>query len=192
MPGTNQKLQIGQPLEGGFFAGYLNSNGALFAIVAAPKSLEASGGWGERGVLIDGADSFHDGASNTAAMAAAGCKIAAQAQSDGWYIPSRDELELLYRAFKPTADENYKYRSGDNPSSSPAGYPYTEALPAQTSVVDFKDDEQEAFKDTWYWSSTQYSAYYAWIQTFVDGYQVNYGKSYEGRVRPVRRIQIIQ
>lgn len=192
MPGTNQNLQIGQPLEGGFFAGYLNSNGALFAIVAAPKSLEISGAWGERGVLIEGADSFHDGAANTAAMAAAGCKIATQTQSDGWYIPSRDELELLYRAFKPTTEENYGWRSGDNPSSSPAGYPYTESLPAQTSVADFKDDEPEAFEDAWYWSSTQYSAYYAWIQHFDGGYQDGHDKDYEGRVRPVRRIQIIQ
>lgn len=192
MPGTNQNLQIGQLLEGGFFAGYINSNGALFAIVAAPKSLEISGVWGERGALIEGADSFHDGAANTAAMAAAGCKIATQVQSGGWYIPSRDELELLYRAFKPTTEENYTYRSGDNPSSSPAGYPYTEALPAQTSVADFKGDEPEAFEDAWYWSSSQYSACNAWIQDFDDGNQYCNGKGYEGRVRPVRRIQVIQ
>ena len=192
MPGTNQNLQIGQPLEGGFFAGYINSTGALFAIVAAPKSLEISGVWGERGVLIEGADSFHDGAENTAAMAAAGCKIATQAQSDGWYIPSRDELELLYRAFKPTTEENYTYRNGDNPSSSPVGYPYTESLPAQTSVANFKGDEPEAFEDAWYWSSTQYSAGGAWFQNFDDGGQYDYVKGTEGRVRPVRRIQIIQ
>lgn len=192
MPGTNQNLQIGQPLEGGFFAGYINSNGALFAIVAAPKSLEISGVWGERGALIEGADSFHDGAANTAAMAAAGCKIATQVQSGGWYIPSRDELELLYRAFKPTTEENYKSRDGDNPSSSPVGYPYTEGLPAQTAVADFKKGESEVFEDAWYWSSTQYSATSAWIQNFDDGSQLSYDKTSEGHVRPVRRIQIIQ
>ncbi len=192
MPGTNQNLQIGQPLEGGFFAGYINSNGALFAIVAAPKSLEISGVWGERGVLIEGADSFHDGAANTAAMAAAGCKIATQAQSDGWHIPSRDELELLYRAFKPTAEENYKWRSGDNPSSSPAGYAYTETVPPQTAVADFKDGNAESFKDAWYWSSTQFSAISAWGQGFDGGGQYDGNKNNEGRVRPVRRIQIIQ
>src|SRR6218665_1546553 len=34
----------------------------------------------------------------------------------------------------------------------------------------------ELFASGWYWSSTQYSAHYAWGQYFVDGYQGNYDK----------------
>ena len=46
------------------------------------------------------------------------------------------------------------------------------------------------FEPRWYWSSTQYSAGYAWGQYFGDGDQYLYGKAYEGRVRAVRRFLI--
>ena len=45
-------------------------------------------------------------------------------------------------------------------------------------------------KDTWYWSSTQRSAYHAFLMHFVAGSQGYYGKGYELRVRPVRRLFI--
>ncbi|WP_375591568.1 DUF1566 domain-containing protein [Chitiniphilus eburneus] len=45
----------------------------------------------------------------------------------------------------------------------------------------------ELFEPAWYWSSTQFPAYSAWFQDFVDGYQ-NYGhKGIEYRARAVRR-----
>jgi hypothetical protein len=40
----------------------------------------------------------------------------------------------------------------------------------------------------WYWTSTQYSDDYAWNQDFDSGYQGSSDKSYEGRVRAVRRL----
>lgn len=45
-------------------------------------------------------------------------------------------------------------------------------------------------KDDWYWSSTQDSAHYAWMQYFDDGYQGWSHECHEYRVRPVRRIQL--
>ena len=45
-------------------------------------------------------------------------------------------------------------------------------------------------KSTWYWSSTQRSADYAFSMTFDDGSQISLDKSYELRVRPVRRLFI--
>lgn len=45
-------------------------------------------------------------------------------------------------------------------------------------------------KDTWYWSSSQRSAYSAFGMTFDDGLQLNYAKYDELRVRPVRRFFI--
>jgi len=39
----------------------------------------------------------------------------------------------------------------------------------------------------WHWTSTQYSDVYAWCQYFNDGNQDSGSKSYEGRVRAVRR-----
>lgn len=48
----------------------------------------------------------------------------------------------------------------------------------------------ELFESTWYWTSSQSSALYAWIQYFDGGSQYYTGKGYEGRVRPVRLIPI--
>lgn len=192
MSEINHPYKIGQALEGGFFTGFFVSNGVTYALVTAPKALEIEGAWGEYGTLIEGADSFHDGFANTKEMAAAGCEIATKVIEVGFYIPSRDELEMQYRAFKPTSDENYVHRHGDNPSRLPPGYPYTETSPAKTALDAFKECGEEAFDGTWYWSSTQCSASNAWSQYFDDGYQDDFVKYDEGRVRPVRRIQIVQ
>ena len=47
------------------------------------------------------------------------------------------------------------------------------------------------FESDWHWSSTQYSANYAWYQYFGGGYQDDYGgKGAELRCRAVRRLVI--
>ena len=43
----------------------------------------------------------------------------------------------------------------------------------------------ELIKDTWYWSSTEYSATGAWSLSFCNGYFGGNGKTNEGSVRPV-------
>ncbi len=44
----------------------------------------------------------------------------------------------------------------------------------------------DPFEDEWYWSSTEFSAAFAWILHFGTGYQFNIAKaSYRKRVRPV-------
>ena len=48
----------------------------------------------------------------------------------------------------------------------------------------------ESFEKDWYISSTQRSAYTAFYMYFVDGNQHDFAKSYELRVRPVRRLPI--
>lgn len=45
-------------------------------------------------------------------------------------------------------------------------------------------------RDGWYWSSTQYSRYYAWCQAFEYGHSYANGKDDEFRARPVRSIQL--
>ncbi|AOY00130.1 DUF1566 domain-containing protein [Jeongeupia sp. USM3] len=187
----------GTPFEGGFFAGRIRVGAAEYALIVAPKAEgELEGAWGKRGERVDGADNWNDGHANTLAMAAAGSKIAKQALAltingfADWHIPSRDELELIYRHLKPTTDDNYTYRSGENPSALPPTHAYTETSPAQTSAEAFRNDGAEAMEEAWYWSSTQYSPYTAWYQYFDDGDQNNVGKDSEGRVRVVRKFLI--
>jgi len=45
--------------------------------------------------------------------------------------------------------------------------------------------------DLWYWTSTQYSRYYAWLQTFRHGHTFTYDKSWSGgAARFVRRCSL--
>ncbi|HBP6186255.1 DUF1566 domain-containing protein [Pseudomonas aeruginosa] len=52
--------------------------------------------------------------------------------------------------------------------------------------------ELSGFSDRWYWSSTQSSAYHAFNTYFNDGYTDFYAKNTALRVRPVRKILILQ
>jgi hypothetical protein len=190
---------VTEPFAGGFLAGRIRVGDQVFALVVAPKE----GGehddvaWSGSTKSVDGATSFFDGRANTEAMAAAGSETAKWALGltlggfSDWYLPSRDELEILYRAFKPTKGENYCWR-GDNPSSVPVGYAYSPDSPAQTRHKAFRAGKAEAFETTWYWSSTQCAgdAECAWVQIFDDGYQAYDRKSSDARARVVRRVAI--
>ena len=48
--------------------------------------------------------------------------------------------------------------------------------------------KSDQLEEGWYWSSTQYSADYAFFTLFPYGGQLINLKDYEGRVRPVRRL----
>lgn len=189
----------GTPFAGGFYAGKIKVGDDTFALIVAPKAAgHTRKAWGEYGKTIEGARSYNDGMANTIAMAEAGSALAQWARElnidghDDWYIPSRDELEVCYRHLKPTAEENYCYfRSGDNPSSVPVGYPYTEESPQQTCHrTEFQEGGEEAFYDSWHWASTQYSAYDAWLQGFAGGHQGGYHKDVEYSARAVRRFKV--
>ena len=189
---------IGTAMPGGFFAGAFMLNGQRRAIIVSPKQF----GEFEDSVWIDdyqdvpGAKSFNDGLVNTKAMAEAGSEIAKQALAtviDGlndYYIPSQDEKEIVYRAFKPTTETNSQWgRSGINVSAEVATFPYSEDAPVQTQLDAFKEGGAEALEAKAYWTSTQHAAYShdAWYQHFYDGYQsLSLTKSSELGVRLVR------
>lgn len=186
---------IGQPYGGGFFSGITRDpdTGKRYLNITAGAEHELKGAWGEYGEKIEGADSFTNSRTNTEAMAASGSELAKQvlALSIGgftdWAIPARDVQELQYRHFKPTTETNWAgRRDGDNPNSEPVGLLYTDESPAHTSVEVFREGGTEAFQDTWYWSSSQRSAYVAFNMYFDDGDQSYDVKHGELRVRPVR------
>jgi len=190
--------EIGQAYGGGFFSGVIVQEGKRYMLITAGREHEFEGEWGEYGTKIEGADSFTDGRANTEAMAAAGSELAQQVLAlaiggyNDWAIPARDQQELQYRNLKPTSRENYCWnRDGDNPNSQPIGLLYTPESPTKTTVGAFREGGSEAFQPTWYWSSSQRSAYIAFYMYFDDGSQYGGAKNVELRVRPVRSELII-
>lgn len=191
-------LQLGAPFEGGFYGGDIRIRDAVFAIVTAPKAEgETRGAWLGKYTDVPGARSCFDSMANTIAMAEAGSEIAKKALAcsiggkTDWCIGARDVVEVLYRNKKPGTWKNLcSFRDGDNASSVPVGYPYTEDSPAQTSVAAFQKSGAEAFEEDWYWSSTQYSEDSAFFQNFDYGLQSGDGKKFEGLVRFVRRLPV--
>lgn len=188
-------LAIGEAYGGGFFSGITRDpeTGKRYLNINAGAAHELVGEWGKYGEKVEGADSFTDSRGNTEAMAAAGSELAQKVLVldiggfTDWAIPARDVQELQYRHFKPTTETNWQYgRSGDNPNSEPIGLLHTEDSPSQTSIEAFREGGTEAFRDTWYWSSSQRSAFDAFYMDFDDGSQYSYGKLDVLRVRPVR------
>lgn len=133
-----------------------------------------------------------------------------------WYLPSRDELELCYRAFKPTTGSNnvanakslstldYKVFGalddkstvqGINTNSSPVGVAYTTTVPARTTVASFYSGAAEAFVTTagpsyYYWTSSDFNNVQAWMIVFnadAFGNEFAVAKANPRTVRAVRR-----
>ncbi|QLG89833.1 DUF1566 domain-containing protein [Chitinibacter bivalviorum] len=187
-------------MGGGFYAGRIMIDGKAFALIASPKAEgETEKEWISDYQDVPGAKSYNDGLANTIAMAEAGSELAQWARDlriadhDDWYIPSQDELEIIYRNLKPTARENSQYgRAGINVSAIEPTRPYTPELPAQTQAEAFQEGGDEAFETEWYWTSTQHASdsNYAWIQYLDNGNQTNYFKTNEFRARAVRRLAI--
>lgn len=188
----------GAPFEGGFYGGQIRIGVAIFAIAWAPKAHgETMAFWLPSYTEVPNAASCFDSMANTKAMAEAGSPLGKWALGldinghRDWCVPARDVLELGYRLLKPGTDVNScSFRDGDNPSSIPAGYPYTNEAPAQTLAEAFRSGGDEAFDEDWYWSSTQGSASGAWSQDVSAGDQDGHDKNFVGRARACRLIQL--
>ncbi len=125
----------------------------------AASSDSPSAEWGCDGTLIPGADgtAVGTGEQNTIDIEA-GCTTPGTAADicvnlslggySDWFLPSKDELNLMY--------------------------------------TNLKLQGVGGFADGFYWSSSEYGAVYAWLQTFNDGYQYYNGKNGTFRVRAVR------
>lgn len=166
--------QIGSPLLGGFFGGEMIVNGERLALIVAPKAegekmdLEYKLNGRE---VFDGADSDDDGIPNTNKTndenhpAAHFCRNLQIGGFNDWYLPSRDELMMLWRNLGPCRKNTPEL---------------------------FREDAAEAFDTGWYWSSTEYAhdSSDAWVVGFYDGSQDDVGKDGYSGVRAVRRFKL--
>ena len=192
---------IGQAYGGGFYAGKINVSGTQYYLIVSPKaSGETSAAWGVFGVTT-GTTSVIDGPTNSADLAALGALYAAATFCEGltiggysdWYLPAKNELEVLYYFLKPTTTAN-DTGSGSNANAvSPEPYNtnYTSGNPAQTSAgIGFRTGETNAFISNYYSSSTEKNSSSVEDQDFADGRQSGDSKSDSLNVRAVRRIPV--
>ncbi len=163
----------GTPFGGGFYAGDFLLDGKLAVLIVAPKAEgETILQWKTRETSTKGARSLRDGMANSAAMAdahhpaATFCRDLRISGFSDWYLPSRHEAALLAESLMPGSG----------------------GVPEQTTAAAFQVDGPEAFEEAWYWTSTECSPGYAWVQLFYYGGQLGNGKSAECRVRAVRKI----
>lgn len=193
----------GTPYGGGYYAGRIMVDGVEYALVVAPKT---QGGqsprklqWKTSTVGTLRTSSWNDGWANTQGMIATGihrhpaANFCTSLEINGytdWYLPARNELEILYRAFKPTTTTN-NTSYGTNTNSIPPRANYTRSDPQQTSLEIFKVGGSEAFLAEYYWTSTTALDQNAWIQSFSDGGQYNNSSRTNSiRVRAVRRVAV--
>jgi hypothetical protein len=201
---------IGQAYGGGFYAGKISTtaNGvATHYLVVAPKSTgeNSSRTWGTNGVTT-GITSDINGPTNTTSLVALGANYQAaifcnNLNSGGglngytdWYLPAKNELEVLYYFLKPTTDgNNTSYGSNANAvSPEPVSQNYTSAsIPARTSAgIGFRLGETNAFVNDYYWSSSEVNSNAAFRQGFDIGNQISGNKFSYYYVRAVRRIPV--
>lgn len=199
---------IGQAFGGGFYVGKISTtaNGvATHYLIVAPKASgqSSSSTWGDYGTRVF-VSSTINGPTNSATLAALGASYQAATFCEGlsiggytdWYLPAKDELEVLYYFLKPTTETNHT-SYGINyyaVSPEPIATAYSSGSPAQTSAgIGFRTGETNAFSALPYWSSTEYGAspsILAVTQSFDNGTQPGTPKDVSNYVRAIRRIPV--
>jgi hypothetical protein len=109
-----------------------------------------------------------------------------------WYIPAKNELEILYFNLKPGTTAN-NTSSGINPNAVPPRASAYGATPTRTSNTLFQTGGSEAFFTTnGYWSSSEYSinTISAWRQNFSSGGQSDGNKDTTFYARAIRRVAV--
>jgi len=187
-------FQLGQSLQGGYFAGYISHTAnsvATHALIIAPRATGASGSlypvtnglrWKTSRTSTAGANNLYDGKVNTDAMVAAGIASHPAAQfcvnlsiggySD-WYLPSLYELEIAYYNLKPSTQSNSTI---DTAASNNYAVPirtsqYTSSVPQRTLATAFRTGGSEAIATSFHWASSEptFAPGIAYIITFSNG-----------------------
>lgn len=195
---------IGDAYQGGYYAGDISTTGngvANFRLVVAPAATGQNSAirWKETESATPGTQSDIDGPTNSANMnnsdhpAAQFCEGLTIGGFSDWYMPAKNELEVLYYNLKPSTTSNLT-SSGINPNSvPPRGSNYSAGVPDQTSATDFRSPSgAQAFTPGYYWTSTELSTFTTWAraQGFGNGEQNSGTKRTLLAVRAVRRVAV--
>jgi hypothetical protein len=169
---------IGDPFEGGFFAGLIShtaDGNPTHALIVAPRATGATGTgyelttnqrWKTTNTTTAGATSVFDGAANTAAMVTAGiaehpaaefCVNLSIGGFTDWYLPARFELAIAYFNLKNTTGINSTSVGINNYSVPMITANYTTSYPSITPVSIFNNPTQR-FSIAYHWMSNQTNA----------------------------------
>lgn len=155
---------LGDFYKGGYYLGLINIGSDVYRLIISPKPQTSFGG-----ILITGGGgtvptlTTNDGKFNTDTLAPISllCSSAKQLSINGytdWYVPSRDELEMMYRYMKPAAGDNFVgarsnargevgvIANGVNQFSIPTGNAYTTTSPAQIPLTNFQTGGAQAIE----------------------------------------------
>ena len=193
---------IGDAYGGGYFAGQINISGTIYNLVVAPKaSGTAALPWQNSTIpFVSVGTSVVDGLYNTNTMAALGLEWEAATFCKGltiggytdWYLPSRNEYEVLFYYLKPgTFTNSTSYGANANAvAPEPINTNHTATNPPQTSATAYKTGGSEAFSALYNWTSTEASATNAFQQnmTAFGGAVGTNGKFSAASFRAIRRV----
>lgn len=177
---------IGSSYGGGYYAGTMASDviGEQYHLVVAPKQYEFFlSRFTGAGAGNQGSTNTHLGYSNTSSEhngnaeyeAAAAVEALTVGEYDDWYIPARDELELMYRTLKPTTNANDTSSPLPNlKSTSPGSFTgsYTSSVPGRTSSSTFVGSQK--FNSTTNHGSTDTETEYMPDPNFTSGSTVSW------------------
>jgi hypothetical protein len=196
---------IGSAFGGGYVAGQISTAGngvADYYLVVSPKSSgESTTMTWNTGGSAGGVGSDIDGPANSAALnsatypAAQFCEGLSIGGFTDWYLPAKNELEVVYYNLKPSANTN-NTGSGINPNAvPPRASTYTLGTPAVTSATLFLAGGAQEYNEVNYWTSQGDPSIgnRAQVQSFYRGAQGSIYKATSGvnyRTRAVRRVAV--
>ena len=195
---------IGSPLQGGFYYGKIKIGAITYALVVSPRASGEVNGppmQDDTEYTFMGNVSTNDGKTIQANMVAHGIakfptQQAVMALNIGgytdWYIPSKDEMEIMYRALKPTTTPN-NTSSGINASAvPPTTTNYTPSVPARTTLADFRTSGANYLTADYYYTATQGSSgpTFAHAKRFTSGIDSQDQIWFDYPVRAIRRIAL--
>ena len=199
-------VAIGASYGGGYFAGRITIGGTLYNLVVSPKASGYDSGiskpYKTANTSDTGANSYYDGMANSNALndsnhpAVQFCRSLTIGGYSDWYLPSVNELEVIYNYLKPgtTLNNTTGGLGGANPNAvAPEliNTAYTTSRPLQTTAGSlWKSGGSESFEELIYITSTSDNgSSYARNQYFDNGeqwYDQKIGTN--NKIRAIRKV----